>query len=136
MAQNCAVAGSEYSRHPLRLSRKEAMTYRIDATLHPMESANLQAMPNLPSLEAEVSELRSPNHPMLPLGERRDRLIHSRSARLSKRSFDRTIRFNVPLALHRASFGATGTLVMRETSWVTRTFVTRRRRCRNVGRQQ
>jgi len=106
MAQHCAVAGSEYSRHPPRLSRKEAMTYRIDATLHPVESANLQAMPNLPSLEAEVSELRSPNHPMLPLGERRDRLIHSRSAR-----FDRTIRFNVPLALHPASFGEPSALV-------------------------
>lgn len=102
------------------------MGERIDASVKQVKTPLLQAMIDRPTANAELEQLRSRNHPVLALGELRNRTVLA-----ANRIFTMIVTVNFGLVLHPAIFGAPTALVMRETSRVTRTFVTRRRRRRS-----
>ena len=79
MAEKGAWTAGEDRGHPVSVAGGESMADRVHASVDPMEVTRLHAPPDRLCSHAELQQLPSRDHPVLPSGELRNDPIRMRS---------------------------------------------------------
>ena len=69
MAQQCILAASQYGRHPPTPAGNSAGAKHVDATMHLVQSALLQATDDRPPPHPQLQKLPTPEDAVLTPGE-------------------------------------------------------------------